>query len=75
MRCGRFSKSKKATSGEEKKIDEKDRSPELKKATQSDGKTSIGLDSLQYHINIVLPDTRDQAVYDAIFKSLRDHLG
>jgi hypothetical protein len=29
---------------------------------------------LQYHINIVLPDTRDQAVYDAIFKSLRDHL-
>lgn len=31
--------------------------------------------SLQYHINIVLPDTRDQATYDAIFKSLRDHLG
>ena len=31
--------------------------------------------SLQYHINIVLPDTRDQAVYDAIFKSLREHLG
>ena len=35
----------------------------------------LGLNSLQYHINIVLPDTRDQAVYDAIFKSLRDHLG
>lgn len=31
--------------------------------------------SLQYHINIVLPESRDQAVYDAIFKSLRDHLG
>lgn len=31
--------------------------------------------ALQYHINIVLPDTRDQAVYDAIFKSLREHLG
>jgi hypothetical protein len=31
--------------------------------------------ALQYHINIVLPDSRDQAVYDAIFKSLRDHLG
>lgn len=30
---------------------------------------------LQYHINIVLPDSRDQAVYDAIFKSLREHLG
>lgn len=30
---------------------------------------------LQYHINIVLPDTRDQAVFDAIFRSLREHLG
>lgn len=36
---------------------------------------AVSLRSLQYHINIVLPDTRDQAVYDAIFKSLRDHLG
>lgn len=44
-----------------------------KKISKSD--TSFDLDSLQYHINIVLPDTRDQAVYDAIFKSLRDHLG
>lgn len=34
----------------------------------------INLDSLQYHINIVLPESRDQAVYDAIFKSLREHL-
>jgi|SRR6185437_9414242 len=30
---------------------------------------------LQYHINIVLPESRDQAVYDAIFRSLREHLG
>lgn len=37
------------------------------------GKIKVG--GLQYHINIVLPDTRDQAVYDAIFKSLREHLG
>lgn len=35
----------------------------------------VSLDSLQYHINIVLPESRDQSVYDAIFKSLRDHLG
>jgi hypothetical protein len=35
----------------------------------------IKVSSLQYHINIVLPDTRDQAVYDAIFKSLKEHLG
>ena len=34
----------------------------------------ITVSGLQYHINIVLPDTRDQAVYDAIFKSLREHL-
>lgn len=31
--------------------------------------------ALQYHINIVLPETRDQAVFDAIFRSLREHLG
>ena len=37
--------------------------------------TSLTVDALQYHINIVLPESRDQAVYDAIFKSLRDHLG
>jgi hypothetical protein len=35
----------------------------------------IRVSAMQYHINIVLPDTRDQAVYDAIFKSLREHLG
>jgi Family of unknown function (DUF5343) len=35
----------------------------------------ISPNALQYHINIVLPDSRDQAVYDAIFRSLREHLG
>lgn len=35
----------------------------------------IKVAALQYHINIVLPESRDQAVYDAIFKSLREHLG
>ncbi len=35
----------------------------------------IKVSGLQYHINIVLPDTRDQAVFDAIFKSMREHLG
>jgi hypothetical protein len=37
--------------------------------------SQIRVSGLQYHINIVLPDTRDQAVYDAIFQSLREHLG
>jgi hypothetical protein len=49
------------------------------KATGTDSgapeKGDLSVDALQYHINIVLPDTRDQSVYDAIFKSLRDHLG
>lgn len=38
-------------------------------------RTPAAMGSLQYHINIVLPESRDQAVYDAIFKALRDHLG
>jgi len=45
-----------------------------KKETKKES-PSISLGALQYHINIVLPESRDQAVYDAIFKSLRDHLG
>lgn len=36
---------------------------------------ALDVDSLQYHVNIVLPESRDQGVYDAIFKSLRQHLG
>lgn len=43
--------------------------------THRNVQTGLEMSSLQYHINIVLPDTRDQAVFDAIFKSLRDHLG
>lgn len=39
----------------------------------SSGKIKVS--AMQYHVNIVLPDTRDQSVYDAIFKSLREHLG
>lgn len=51
----------------------KDREPSPKTTPLPQG--AVSLDSLQYHINIVLPESRDQAVYDAIFKSLRDHLG
>jgi len=42
------------------------------KAGAAPGKITVS--GLQYHVNIVLPDTRDQAVYDAIFKALREHL-
>ena len=54
-----------------------DRDPTTRHGTEESlapaGKIKVS--GLQYHINIVLPETRDQAVFDAIFKSLRDHLG
>lgn len=48
------------------------------RTSSEDHKNTFGkiqISGLQYHINIVLPETRDQAVFDAIFKSLREHLG
>jgi hypothetical protein len=57
------------------KSEKKQENKEEKKDTSNDSVRELGLDSLQYHINIVLPESRDQAIYDAIFKSLRDHLG
>jgi hypothetical protein len=33
-----------------------------------------GIDSMTYRIEVVLPASRDRAVYDAIFRSLREHL-
>jgi hypothetical protein len=47
--------------------------PEKPKPQPPHGK--IAVSGLQYHINIVLPESRDQTVYDAIFRSLREHLG
>ncbi|MFT3934178.1 MAG: hypothetical protein QM726_11220 [Chitinophagaceae bacterium] len=63
--------------------DENDKNPEDKEKQKKDPedlsgirkKKQLNIDGLQYHINIILPDTKEQAVYDAIFKSLRDHLG
>lgn len=46
-----------------------------KKVPERPAEKAVGFRSLQYHINIVLPESRDQAVYDAIFKALKDHLG
>jgi hypothetical protein len=34
----------------------------------------LKIGGLVYNIQLVLPESRDQAVYDALFKSLRDHL-
>lgn len=57
----------------EDKVEQKDLKAE--KPARDISSNRINLDSLQYHINIVLPETRDQSVYDAIFRSLREHLG
>jgi hypothetical protein len=38
------------------------------------GKPGISLGGLVYNIEIHLPESRDKAVYDALFRSLREHL-
>jgi Family of unknown function (DUF5343) len=67
-----FGKAKITTNKEKAKEEKKDNTEQKR---DGDSKEKLELNALQYHINIVLPDTRDQAVYDSIFKSLRDHLG
>jgi len=50
--------------------------PEPTREVPTDGsRPPLSVDALQYHINIVLPESKDQAVYDAIFRSMREHLG
>jgi hypothetical protein len=39
-----------------------------------DAPRGISLGGLVYNIQLVLPADRDQAVYDALFRSLKDHL-
>jgi len=74
-----FSQSSQKVEDHQKPVDEKilqsDNDTENNAARENSERSSLGVKSLQYHINIVLPDTRDSSVYDAIFKSLRDHLG
>ena len=51
--------------------------PEKKESGQeghTDGIVKLKTMGLHYNIQIHLPETRDSAVYDAIFKSLKDHL-
>ncbi len=62
------------TTGEKSKQKSETQNNNALKDNAADAK-GFSVDSLQYHINLVLPETRDQAVYDALFKSLRDHLG
>jgi hypothetical protein len=66
------------TSGDdEKKKEEEEETPTGKTPTGKPllPRKEVDIAALQYNVNIVLPETRDQAVYDALFRSLRDHLG
>jgi hypothetical protein len=54
------------------KTEEKDEKKVERKETNS--KSELQLGGLVYNIQIVLPESRDPAVYDALFKSLKDHL-
>jgi len=42
--------------------------------TADQTKPNVKLGGLVYNIQIVLPETRDLAVYDALFRSLKEHL-
>jgi hypothetical protein len=47
----------------------------LSEEPQAEEKSSVRLiDAVTYRIEIVLPSVRDKAVYDAIFRSLKEHL-
>lgn len=62
--------SPKPTASENQQPEPKPQSPPLAKVSRG-----VSIEGLQYHINIVLPESRDQAVYDAVFRALREHLG
>ena len=63
----------------ETKIKKQEKHEELKVEKEKVGSNptftdSIKLPSLNYNIQIHLPESRDAAVYDAIFKALKEHL-
>ena len=48
--------------------------PEAPKTRHERSNQNFEFGGLVYNIQIILPESRDPKVYDAIFKSLRDHL-
>lgn len=48
--------------------------PERPPSDSSAASRAKGIDGLVYNLNIHLPESRDPAVYDALFRSLREHL-
>lgn len=53
-------------------VDEEPEAEEVDKPTAPKGKMSLG--GLHYNIQIILPESRDPKVYDALFRSLKEHL-
>ena len=49
---------------------EKSQSGKVLAPRPGETRREIDISALQYHVNIVLPATRDQVVYDAIFRTL-----
>lgn len=49
-------------------------SPEHSAKPDDGNRKRLKFGDLVYNIQIVLPESRDQAVYDALFRSLREHL-
>lgn len=47
--------------------------PALSRGNRRSPKLTVS--GLHYNIQIILPESRDPAVYDALFRSLREHLG
>ena len=54
--------------------DNESASRESNNFTNAPLKSATGLGGLVYNIQIVLPETRDPKVYDALFRSLKEHL-
>ena len=48
--------------------------PRIRRTRDRQGGVGRNLGGLHYNIQIILPDSRDPQVYDALFRSLREHL-
>lgn len=69
-----FSKAPAVQQQPEKEIDE---APEFEEAENGKIKPNpkgINLGGMHYNIQLILPDSRDPKVFDALFRSLREHL-
>ena len=66
----------KAVSGKKKAHPEETPKADPKKEDKSESKVPVlhGIAGLRYNIEIHLPPTKDVEVYNAIFKSLKEHL-